>query len=89
MNFLCTYSYIEKKIRDNIEFIDLLEIIDNSGMHSNHYQNLEQNISHLEIRIKSKEFDNLSRIESNKKIYNLFQDEIRSGAIHAIQIKIL
>jgi BolA protein len=85
---ICSKGYIENKIKSILK-TEFLEIIDQSSSHSDHYPLMEGNISHLKIRIKSEELNPLEKIKSNQKIYSIFNDEIRSGAIHAIQIEIL
>lgn len=85
---ICSKNYIEEKIKSAIK-VGYLEIIDQSNSHSDHYPVQEGNISHLKIRIKSDELNPNEKIKSTQKIYAIFNDEIRSGAIHAIQIEIL
>jgi stress-induced morphogen len=85
---ICDKKYIESKIKDSIK-IDFLEIIDQSQQHANHYPVKDENISHLKIKIKSDEFNSKNRIQCHQKIYSIFNDEIRSGLIHAIQIEII
>ena len=47
----------------------------------------KQRISCDEVIIKSQELNNLTKVESNKKIYHVLDDEIKNH-IHSIQILI-
>lgn len=85
---ICNKEYIENKIKNSMK-IDSLEVIDQSQNHANHYPVKDGNISHLKIIIKSDEFVLKNKIQCHQKIYSIFNDEIRSGLIHAIQIEIL
>ncbi len=87
-NFICNKNYIEEKIQNSM-CVSFLEIIDQSQNHSGHYPVSKNNISHLKIRIKSDELDPKNKIKAHQKVYSIFDKEIRSGAIHAIQIEIL
>ena len=55
-------------------------------MHKNHSTH-ESNKFHLKIRIESNELKRLNKIESNKKIYKLLDEELKKH-IHSLQILI-
>ena len=74
---------IKKKLVSNIE-IENIEIEDKSFLHKNHKGN-QKGRFHLKISIKSDELKKMSKIESNKKIYSLLDNEIKNF-IHSIQI---
>jgi BolA protein len=74
---------IKKKLVSNIE-IENIEIEDKSFLHKNHKGNKKGRF-HLKISIKSDELKKMSKIESNKKIYSLLDNEIKNF-IHSIQI---
>jgi len=74
---------IKKKLVSNIE-IENIEIEDKSFLHKNHKGNQKGGF-HLKISIKSDELKKMSKIESNKKIYSLLDNEIKNF-IHSIQI---
>lgn len=42
---------------------------------------------HFEVRIKNPEFEPLSRIERHKAVMNVFDEQLKSGEIHALSIK--
>jgi len=73
---------LQKQI--NIEFIN---IEDKSFLHKNHKGN-QVGKYHLKITLKSKELSEMSKIESNKKIYKIIDDELKKF-IHSIQILII
>ena len=78
-------AIVKKKLTDQIN-IDSLKIEDKSFLHKNHTGNQEGKF-HLKIILHSTELKNMSRIESNKKIYKLLDKELKE-TIHSIQILI-
>ncbi len=76
-------AIVKKKIEKEILF-ENLKIEDKSFLHKNHAGN-EKNKYHLKILIESKELKKMNKIESNKKIYKLLDDELKNF-IHSIQI---
>ena len=77
---------VKKKILVN-KFIEDVEIEDKSFLHKNHKNN-NPNKFHIKLKIKSKTLKNMSRIESNKIIYRLLDEEIKNY-IHSLQILII
>ncbi len=78
-------AIIKKKLSYQIN-VQSIEIEDKSFLHKNHKGNQEEKF-HLKIRIKSDELKSISRIESNKKIYKILDQELKEN-IHSIQILI-
>ena len=76
-------AIIKKKIENEIA-VDNLKIEDKSFLHKNHPGN-EKNRYHLKISIESDELKKMSKIESNKKIYRILNEEMKLF-IHSIQI---
>ena len=76
-------AIIKKKIENEIA-VDNLKIEDKSFLHKNHPGN-EKNRYHLKISIESEELKKMSKIESNKKIYRILNEEMKMF-IHSIQI---
>jgi len=66
--------------------IQNIEIEDKSFLHKNHIGNQEGKF-HLKIKIVSNELKSMSRIESNKKIYKILDQELKE-AIHSVQVLI-
>ena len=66
--------------------IEKIEIEDKSFLHKNHASHQDGKF-HLKLIIGSKELKNLSRIESDKKIYKVLSQEIKEY-IHSLQILI-
>ena len=85
MNINSLNAIVKKKLTDNI-VIEKIEIEDKSFLHKNHSGHQEGRF-HLRIIIKSSELKNLSRIESNKKIYKILDLEMKEY-IHSLQILI-
>tara|TARA_Y100000591_G_scaffold328726_1_gene355837 strand:+ start:13 stop:273 length:261 start_codon:yes stop_codon:yes gene_type:complete len=78
-------AIVKNKLINQITIEDIL-IEDKSFLHKNHPGNKEGKF-HLKLMISSKELKNLSRIESNKKIYKILSEEMKKF-IHSLQILI-
>ena len=76
---------IKKKLSKQIN-IESIKIEDKSFLHKNHSGNQDGKF-HLKITLKSLELKKMSKIESNKMIYRLLDEEIKRF-IHSIQILI-
>ena len=85
MNINELIAIVKKKLEKNINFENLL-IEDKTFLHKNHIGN-EVNKFHLKINIDSKELSTLTKIESNKKVYKILDDELKTH-IHSLQILI-
>jgi BolA protein len=79
-------AIVKKKLQDQIK-IESINIEDKSFLHKNHAGNQEGKF-HLKVYLESNELKKMSRIESNKKIYKILDDEIKMF-IHSIQILII
>ena len=78
-------AIVKKKLTDQIN-IDSLKIEDKSFLHKNHAGN-QKGKFHLKIILSANELKNMSRIESNKKIYKILDKELKE-TIHSLQILI-
>ena len=76
---------LKKKINNEI-VIEKIEIEDKSFLHKNHSGH-QKGRFHLKLIINSKELKKLNRIEGNKKIYRILNQEIKEY-IHSLQILI-
>ncbi len=76
---------VKKKLKKNINIENIL-IEDKTFLHKNHPGH-DSNKFHLKISIESEELKKLNKIESNKKIYKILDDELRNH-IHSLQISI-
>ena len=85
MNIDKLIANVKKKIKKNIKFENIL-IEDKTFLHKNHPTH-ENNKFHLKISIESNELKRLNKIESNKKIYKLLDEELKKH-IHSLQILI-
>ena len=83
MNINDLSDTIKKKI-SNVVNIDEILIEDKTYLHLKH-KNFQKNKFHLKIFIKSNELSNMSKINSNKKIYSILSFELKNY-IHSIQI---
>ena len=76
----------KKKLESQIE-IQSINIEDKSFLHKGHKGN-QENKFHLKISLKSSDLSKLSKIESNRKIYNILHEELKNE-IHSLQILII
>ncbi len=67
---------------------EILEVINNSNLHSGHLGDDGTGETHYLVKINSSHFNNLNRIEIHKKINKSLQKEFDLG-LHALEIKIL
>ena len=74
---------VKKKILDN-KFIEDVQLEDKSFLHKNHKNN-NPNKFHLKLNIKSDTLKKMSRIESNKIIFKILDQEMKNY-IHSLQI---
>ena len=86
MNINDLIAIVKKKLLDKIN-IESINIEDKSFLHKNHPGN-QKGKFHLKITIKSVELKKLSKLESNKKVYKVLDEEIQKF-IHSIQILII
>ena len=85
MNIDELITNVKKKIKKNINIKNIL-IEDKTFLHKNH-PGQENNKFHLKIFIESEELKKLNKIESNKKIYKILDEELKNH-IHSLQILI-
>ena len=78
-------AIVKKKLNREI-LIEKIDIQDKSFLHKNHSSN-EKGKFHLKITINSTELKKLSRVERNKKVYKILDQEIKEY-IHSLQILI-
>ena len=78
-------AIVKKKLHAKIN-IESINIEDKSFLHKNHAGNQEGKF-HLKINLKSAELRKLNKIESNKKVYKILDQELKEF-IHSIQILI-
>ena len=78
-------AIVKKKLKKEI-VIKNINIEDKSFLHKGHSGNQEGKF-HLKIFIESDELKKISKIESNKKVYKILDQELKHH-IHSIQILI-
>ncbi len=76
-------AIIKKKLKQNFQ-IENITIEDKSYLHKNHLGNQEGKF-HLKILLKSKELNKMNKIDSNKKVYGILNEELKQF-IHSIQL---
>ena len=83
MNESTIYKKLNTKFKPSF-----LKVENESHLHKNHPQSPKGGNSHFYVEIKSSTFDNLSRLQSQRRIYKVLENEMKSF-VHALRIKIL
>tara|TARA_Y100001958_G_C20921136_1_gene335361 strand:- start:361 stop:621 length:261 start_codon:yes stop_codon:yes gene_type:complete len=78
-------AIVKKKLQSQIDIENII-IEDKSFLHKNH-KGSQKGKFHLKINIKSKKLKEMNKIESNKKVYKILEQELKDN-IHSIQILI-
>ena len=77
---------ITKKINKNFS-PNFFKIINFSDKHKNHFLEDNNDTSHIKLIIVSKDFENLSKIDRERKVHKILSEEI-SKDIHSIRFKL-
>jgi|TARA_B100000678_G_C17847924_1_gene357980 BolA protein len=77
---------ITKKINENFS-PNFFKIINFSDKHKNHFLEDNNDTSHIKLIIVSKDFENLSKIDRERKVHKILSEEI-SKDIHSIRFKL-
>ncbi len=85
MNIIELIAIVKKKLQSEIS-IENIKIEDKSFLHKNHKGN-QVGKFHLKIIINSIELKQMNKINSNKRIYKILDNEIKNF-IHSLQILI-
>ena len=85
MNINDLIAIVKKKLQNNF-VIENISIEDKSFLHKKH-KSYQEGKFHLKLRIESVELSQLSKIQSNKKIYKVLSQEMEEY-IHSLQILI-
>ena len=78
-------AIVKKKLNKEI-VIEKIEVEDKSFLHKNHSGH-QKGKFHLKLIISSDELKKLNKIQSNKKIYKVLDEEMKEY-IHSLQILI-
>ena len=78
-------AIVKNKLINQIN-IENIKIEDKTFLHKNHKGNRDGKF-HLKIVIESKELRKINKIEGNKKIYKILNNEIKNF-IHSLQLSI-
>jgi|TARA_B110000971_G_scaffold208178_1_gene233087 BolA protein len=85
MNINDLIAIVKTKLKEKI-VIEKIDIEDKSFLHKNHTGH-QQGKFHLKLMLKSVELKKLNRIESNKRVYKVLDQELKEN-IHSLQILI-
>ena len=79
------FDKIKEKLRNRIK-LENIEIVDNSHKHIKH-KSFSPEKYHLELKIKSIYLNSLSRINAQKIVMKVLEEDLKT-TIHALEIKI-
>jgi len=85
MNINNLIAIVKTKLQDKI-VIEKIDIEDKSFLHKNHVGH-QRGKFHLKLMINSIELKKLNKIDGNKKIYKVLDQELKEH-IHSLQILI-
>ena len=86
MNINQLVEIVKNKLHNNI-VCDNIEVEDKTFLHKNHKTHNRKKF-HIKIIIKSDYLKNMNKIQSNKEIYKILDEELKNN-IHSIQILIV
>ena len=84
MNINNLIAIVKKKLKNEI-VIEKIDIEDKSFLHKNHKTN-EKGKFHIKLKIESEKLKNKNKLDSNRFIYKILQDELKNY-IHSLQIE--
>lgn len=64
---------------------DLLSIVDESKKHADHNLDAVKGGTHFRVKIVSKKFQGMSKLERHRWVYTVLNDEIKGG-VHALAL---
>ena len=64
-----------------------LEVIDESHLHAGHAGSSDAGETHFRVRMVAQSFDGLSRLQRQRKVFELLADEL-AGPVHALALKL-
>ena len=64
-----------------------LEVIDESHLHAGHDGSSDAGETHFRVRMVAQSFDGLSRLQRQRKVFELLADEL-AGQVHALALKL-
>lgn len=78
---------IVEKLINNLH-PNVLEVINNSHLHSGHLGDDGSGETHFAIKISAEDLKNLSAVQAHRKINRILQEEFKMG-MHALEIRVL
>ena len=78
------FERIKKKLNENFS-PSLLEVIDESDLHAGHSGARPEGETHFKVRMTSKSFKNMSRVERQRAVYRVLKREL-DERVHALSL---
>lgn len=80
-------SLIYQKLKEAMP-LQLFEFEDQSHQHADHYDEAKGGGTHIQLKIVSSRFNELSRVQRHRLIYDELDQIIKDRGIHAIVLKL-
>ena len=80
-------AIIRRKLEESLN-PSVLEVVNESHLHRGHAGDDGSGETHFRVKVVSSSFAGLSRVAAQRKIYDVLQNEMKSG-IHALSINAL
>jgi len=80
-------DHIRQKLSSNFA-PEQLVVVDESARHAGHSGARPNGETHFDVRIVSRSFEGVSRIERQRRVYAVLADEMR-GPVHALSLTTL
>ena len=77
---------IEKKLKRNFS-PDTLEVIDESDLHAGHSGSRPGGETHFRVKMTSRSFTGLSRVERQRAVHKVLETELRER-VHALSLNL-
>lgn len=82
----------DERILNQIKVLNPVDVVlkNNSAQHANHIEHIggvaHTGETHYKLKIVSEVFNGLSRIDRQRKVYDLLSEEFKTG-LHALELK--
>ena len=80
------FKRIEKKLQESFS-PEFLEVIDESDLHAGHSGARPEGETHFRVRMQSKTFEGLSRIERQRSVHRALRRELQER-VHALSLEL-
>ncbi|MDA9246126.1 BolA family transcriptional regulator [Rhodobacteraceae bacterium] len=80
------FKRIEEKLQANFS-PEFLEVVDESELHAGHSGARPEGETHFKVRMKSKSFEGVSRIDRQRSVHKVLKSEL-DERVHALSLEL-